>query len=82
MAETLITSSVISLMLCAIRVLFRGRIRLTVQYGLWGIAAAPLADRLSVRSRAVTAPASAGAVNPGQINAAHAGLVSAGAPVP
>ena len=40
MAETLITSSVIILMLCAIRILFKGRIRPTVQYGLWGIAAA------------------------------------------
>ena len=36
MAETLITSSVIILMLCAIRILFKGRIRPTVQYGLWG----------------------------------------------
>lgn len=43
MAETLITSSVIILMLCAIRILFKGRIRPTVQYGLWGIAAARLA---------------------------------------
>lgn len=34
MAETLITSSVIILMLCAIRILFKGRIRPTVQYGL------------------------------------------------
>lgn len=43
MTETLITSSVIILMLCAIRILFKGRIRPTVQYGLWGIAAARLA---------------------------------------
>ena len=43
MAETLITSSVIILMLCAIRILFKGRIRPTVQYGRWGIAAARLA---------------------------------------
>ena len=43
MAETLITSSVIILMLCAIRILFKGRIRPTVQYSLWGIAAARLA---------------------------------------
>ena len=43
MAETLITSSVIILILCAIRILFKGRIRPTVQYGLWGIAAARLA---------------------------------------
>ena len=44
MAETLITSSVIILMLCAIRTLFKGRIRPDrCNYGLWGIAAARLA---------------------------------------
>lgn len=42
MAETLITSSVIILILCAIRILLKGRIRPTVQYSLWGIAAARL----------------------------------------
>lgn len=42
MADTLITSSVIIVILCILRPILRGKIRPSVSYALWGIAAARL----------------------------------------